>query len=478
MTKKMKILHLEDLLSDSELVDRELKKAGLDFEKQLVENKPDFIRALREYAPDIILSDHSLPSFDSQEALKTVKRLEVDIPFILVTATVSEEYAVSIMKQGASDYVLKDRLQRLPSAILSAIERYRLEQERKTAVDVLRASERKYKLLFERNPMPMWMVNKSTQAIIDVNESATRHYGYPKEEFLTLRAGDLICEQSQAEPGFLSAGDQPQYTSGRWKLRTRSGNCIYVEILSHDIVYEEQPSYLVLANDITENVRAEAALASHRTRQEKLLRQTSIQAQEKERKEIGIELHDNINQILSAAKLYLESAVEETSMDTQNSLLQKGMEHVGLAIREIRQLSHRLVAPPFTRVGLLKAIREQLDNLSMVSPVRIQLEDEGFNEDLANGNIKLVIFRIIQEQLTNIFRHADARNGEIRLATTEERIELVIRDDGRGFDAATATHGIGLRNIANRVELYNGSMELVSAPDKGCTLHVTLPVLP
>ncbi len=472
----MKILHLEDLRSDSELVDRELKKAGLDFEKQLVENKPDFVSALHDYSPDIILSDHSLPSFDSQEALRTVKKLGFEIPFILVTATVSEEYAVSIMKEGASDYILKDRLQRLPSAILSVIERYRLEQERKIAVEVLRSSERKYKLLFELNPMPMWMIKKSTQAIIDVNESATRHYGYSKEEFLDLRAPDLICDRSQAEPGFLSSGDQSRYTSGRWKLKTKSGDCIYVEILSHDIVYEEQPSYLVLANDITENIKAEAALASHRTRQEKLLRQTSIQAQEKERREIGIELHDNINQILSAARLYLESAVEEAAGETQNSLLQKGMEHVGLAIQEIRQLSHRLVAPPFTRIGLVKAIREQLDNLSMVSSIQINLEDEGFNEELADSNIKLVIFRIIQEQLTNIFKHADARNGLIRLTIVSARIELIVQDNGRGFDAATSAHGIGLRNIANRVELYGGSMELVSAPGKGCTLRVALPV--
>lgn len=472
----MKILHLEDLLSDSELVDRELKKSGLEFEKQLVENKPDFVQALHEYSPDIILSDHSLPSFDSQEALKTVRRLGQETPFILVTATVSEEYAVSIMKEGASDYILKDRLQRLPSAILSAIERYKLEQGRKTAMEVLRSSERKYKLLFERNPMPMWMVKKSSQAIIDVNEAATRHYGYLKEEFLNLRADDLICDGTMPDPGFLSAGHQPRYASGRWQLKTKSGNCIYVEILSHDIVYEDQPSYLVLAHDITENVEAEAALASHRIRQEKLLRQTSIQAQEKERKEIGIELHDNINQILSAAKLYLESAGEESSGETKNNLLNKGMEHVGLAIREIRQLSHRLVAPPFARVGLVKAIREQLDNLSMVSSIRMHLEDEDFNENLADNNVKLALFRIIQEQLTNIFKHARAQHGLIRLATVEQRIELIIRDDGEGFEAAPSSHGIGLRNIANRVELYNGSMELVSAPGKGCALHVILPV--
>src|SRR5258705_7573965 len=177
MSKPLKILHLEDLPDDAEMVARALAKAGVACEILHVEDKTGFMTALKEFSPDIILSDHSLPSLDSHDALQIVKDLCIEIPFILVTATVSEEYAVSIIREGASDYILKDRLQRLPNAVLGAIEKYNLENQRRLADETLRASERKYKLLFESNPLPMWMVSKSTLGIIDVNEAAIRHYG-------------------------------------------------------------------------------------------------------------------------------------------------------------------------------------------------------------------------------------------------------------------------------------------------------------
>jgi PAS domain S-box-containing protein len=130
LKQKIKILHLEDILSDAELVERELKKSGVLFEKNVVDNKQDFIKALKEFIPDVILSDHKLPSFDSIEALKIISDSYITVPFILVTATVSEEFAVEIMKKGADDYILKDRLQRLPSAVMNAIEKHRLNKER------------------------------------------------------------------------------------------------------------------------------------------------------------------------------------------------------------------------------------------------------------------------------------------------------------------------------------------------------------
>src|SRR5688500_13925185 len=172
MNLPLKILHLEDMLADAELIDRALKKSALQFEKLVVSNREDFIKALKEYNPDVIISDHSLPSFDSQEALAIVREMNVTVPFILVTATVSEEYAVNVMKEGAWDYILKDRLQHLPSAISSALEKYQLEEDRKKKEEELRISEKKYKLLFESNPMPMWMLDQVTLNILDANEAA------------------------------------------------------------------------------------------------------------------------------------------------------------------------------------------------------------------------------------------------------------------------------------------------------------------
>ncbi|REG82495.1 PAS domain S-box protein [Algoriphagus antarcticus] len=134
MKTNLKILHLEDTPADAELVDRELKKGKIQFEKLVVANKTAFEKALKEFAPDIIISDHTLPSFDSFEAIKIIRRQGIEIPFILVSATVSDEYAVEIMKAGADDYILKDRLHRLPQALLNAMEKFSREKERERMI--------------------------------------------------------------------------------------------------------------------------------------------------------------------------------------------------------------------------------------------------------------------------------------------------------------------------------------------------------
>jgi signal transduction histidine kinase len=127
---KLKILHLEDTAFDVEMVERELKKGNINFDKIVVDNKKAFEKALVSFVPDIVLSDHSLPSFDSLGALDLVKQLAPATPFILVTATVSEEFAVTILQKGASDYILKTNMKRLPSAVMSAIEKSKMAKDK------------------------------------------------------------------------------------------------------------------------------------------------------------------------------------------------------------------------------------------------------------------------------------------------------------------------------------------------------------
>ena len=140
MDHTLRILHLEDLPSDAELIERVLRKSGLVYKKLLVDNREDYVKALSSFSPDIVLSDHALPSFSSPEALAILKNGGYNIPFILITSTISEEFAVDIIKQGAADYILKDRLQRLPSAISNAVEINKLEKEKQQFVTELIAS--------------------------------------------------------------------------------------------------------------------------------------------------------------------------------------------------------------------------------------------------------------------------------------------------------------------------------------------------
>ena len=129
---------LEDLQEDVGLIERTLKKEGMSFVSRRVDRQEEFTESLATFQPDVILSDHALPQFNSLEALKICRKLAVNVPFILVTGTVSEEFAVSCLKQGADDYVLKTNMVRLPSAILNAMKQRHQEARRRKAERTLR----------------------------------------------------------------------------------------------------------------------------------------------------------------------------------------------------------------------------------------------------------------------------------------------------------------------------------------------------
>ena len=134
----LKILMLEDLQDDVGLIERTLRKEGMSFSSKRVDSQEEFSLCLEHYQPDVILSDHALPQFNSLEALKICRKQAVNVPFILVTGTVSEEFAVSCLKQGADDYVLKSNMVRLPSAIQNALKQRYHEAKRRKAERTLR----------------------------------------------------------------------------------------------------------------------------------------------------------------------------------------------------------------------------------------------------------------------------------------------------------------------------------------------------
>ncbi len=171
-------MHLEDEPTDAMLVRYTLEKAGVNFEKLDVDNEEGYTAALTGFKPDIILSDHSLPSFNSTEALAILQKSGLSIPFILITATISEEFAVSIIHMGAADYILKDRLQRLPNAVHNAIEKYRLAAEKQKAFEELNR-------LFNTIDEVFFSRDMVKNRMIQISPACKRLYGYTQEEFLT-----------------------------------------------------------------------------------------------------------------------------------------------------------------------------------------------------------------------------------------------------------------------------------------------------
>jgi PAS domain S-box-containing protein len=229
--------------------------------------------------------------------------------------------------------------------------------------------------------------------------------------------------------------------------------------------------------DVTEKKRLEKKLIKQEIDKQKLVAQAVVDAQEKERAEIGKELHDNVNQILSTAKLFLE--VAKTSTRERAKLISRSAEQIHHAINEIRNISRSLVPPSISDLGLIESIKDLLDDIAVTKTIKVDFTNVGDIEGGINDNQKLMLFRIIQEQVSNVLKHAEAKHLSIKLSVDNVGIELVIADDGKGFDLENnkTKKGVGLSNIASRVELFNGKVNIVTAPGKGCRLIVkVLPI--
>jgi len=197
-----------------------------------------------------------------------------------------------------------------------------------------------------------------------------------------------------------------------------------------------------------------------------------LKAQERERAHLGAELHDNINQILATSMLFLEHA--KSNIDARDELISKSLNVISLAIEEIRKLSRTLIVRDVNVIGLKKAIRELIAGIIAVKKMQISLNMDGFPEKKINEEVKIAIYRIIQEQLTNILKHADASSVIIELKKEGKQIILQIQDNGKGFDITLHRKGVGLTNINSRVSIYDGEVKIDSAPGKGCHLKVVL----
>ncbi|MEO6454504.1 MAG: PAS domain S-box protein [Ginsengibacter sp.] len=191
MNKRLKILHLEDVRSDAELIGRVLKKGNIDCERLVVDTKDNFIKALKDFSPDIILSDHSLPSFNSHEALIIFQEARIKIPFILITAAISEEFAVDVIKRGADDYLLKDRLERLPTAIHNSLEKFRMEREREIFLNELIKKEKYYCALVENGADAIVVLDKEVTPTY-ASASIQRVLGYSEKEAMQLNMHEIL----------------------------------------------------------------------------------------------------------------------------------------------------------------------------------------------------------------------------------------------------------------------------------------------
>ncbi|MGF2413024.1 MAG: PAS domain-containing sensor histidine kinase, partial [Ferruginibacter sp.] len=256
-----------------------------------------------------------------------------------------------------------------------------------------------------------------------------------------------------------------QYADGTYRNILDKGFAIYEN---------NKPVRLIGAiQDITARKKLETQLLNEQVKKQKLINQATIDAQEKERNMISAELHDNVNQLLMSAKLHIGAA---KNSDIQNELLDKASDYILQAVEEIRSLSKKLNTSIVRSVGLEQSIFDICRNMKQFNDITVSINVDKNVIDKLTKEQQLVVFRIIQEQSNNIIKYSRADAVTINLSEKNNQCCLLISDNGIGFDKEKQkANGIGFINIFNRVDAYNGKVEIITYPDNGCTLNITMP---
>lgn len=349
--------------------------------------------------------------------------------------------------------------------------------ERKRAEAVLRDSEERYRYLFNNNPAAIIIWDYQTHRVLEVNNTAEEIYGYTNAEFLQMPFTQL-CGESQLEELdelIRMVDESPEFKSvATWVHLDKQENELYMNISSHKIDYQGRAVILALANNITENVLLEQELEEERHIKQQQITNAIIAAQEQERREMGTELHDNINQILATSRLYLDCALTDDNLRLK--LMQDSRNFIVNAMSEIRKLSKSLLPPSLNRVGLIETLDDLISSLRPVNKIEFKTDWSNFDESRVPDKMRLTIFRIAQEQLNNIIKHSKASTVFISLSLVDGTVDLEIIDNGVGFDVAKKRSGVGLQNINTRASQHKGTMAVFSELGKGCQLIVKFPL--
>jgi len=356
MTPELKLLLLEDDPADAALIQTLLERSGMQFHAEVASDEKEFLAALQNKGYDAVLADNALPQYSSMKALELIRATNPHVAFILVTGTVSEEFAVNIIQQGADDYILKTNLTRLPAAVNNAIEKKRIQQEK---------------------------------------------------------------EQSQQELKQLNQ-----------ELRSVSAHL--------------------------ERVR------------------------EDEQARIAREIHDQVGQQLTGLKMDVswvkgmisKKAEPEAMLKKLNEML----DSLDETVKTVRKVASDLRPSLLDDFGLIDALDWHSNEFGSRSGINIHFKPL-VNEANLDPAITIGLFRIYQEALVNVARHAAAKNVITVLEISDTQVSLSITDDGKGFDSSIHMKTLGLLGMKERAQMIGGTLTINSKPGKGAALFITVPLL-
>lgn len=264
-----------------------------------------------------------------------------------------------------------------------------------------------------------------------------------------------------------------QYWQEEYRFRCADGAYKHIRDKGF-VVYENGLPVKMIGSlqDISGLKELEGKLMDERLQQQKENAEMVMKVQEKERSRISKELHDNVNQLLSTSRLFIDAI--NTKDDSQRQIKEKSVEYLQMAVDEIRKLSKELSSPHLQQNTLEDILHTMVEDINMTGRIKMKMDYDPQAEALSIGK-KTTLFRIIQEQVKNIIRHSEATSAAISLHTGQGQVALSIEDNGKGFEPGQTHRGIGLANIQERSNYYNGKATISSGPGKGCILTVLLP---
>src|SRR5215213_6609836 len=350
--------------------------------------------------------------------------------------------------------------------------------ERKRAETALRESEERYRELFE-NAKDAIYVHDLDGTYLSINRAAEKLSGYSREEIIGHNFKEFVAPEyvRYVRDSFWKKLAQQGETTYEVDVIAKDGRRVPIEVSSRAI-YENGTLIGVqgMARDITERKLAQDAL--------QMFSRQLIQAQEEERRRIARELHDQIGQILTVVKMNLHAVQQVVCQGSEaGSYVKDNIEAVDEALRLVRDLSVELRPPILDDLGLTTALRWYVDRYTkrtgLTVDIVIDLPDE--NERFSR-EFETACFRIAQEALTNVVRHAKATQVLLRLTRSREVLLLTVKDDGAGFDVerlrkrAPRVATLGLISMQERAHAAGGRVEIESAPAGGTEVRFSLPL--
>lgn len=477
--RSLSILLLEDNPLDVAVILKTLAKLPFDTDYTITSSANEYIEKLNQHNYDLILSDYQLPNFDAVKALRARNEKNSSIPFILITGAISDEVAVLVLKEGADDYILKDRMQRLPFAVEKLIRKQQIKSDKESVETSLSELTQRFQLASKASFDVIWDYNIEKDEVYCSSAIEKIIGPYAKENFQLSYLKSFIHpdDLSPIKKSFLAVVKGKE---NRWRkifrVVRKDGSVGWVNINALILRDRQEKAARVtgVLHDVTEVRRLQHQLIEQELQNQKQITEITIEAQEKERMEIGKELHDNVNQLLATAKIMIDTARNIPEM--HDLCLSKSQESIMDAINELRGLAHSMMPPAFEKNDFENILFDLAYKINLTGRVDLKLSlPEKKHLATISNHIKLAFYRIIQEQMSNILKYSRAKNAFIVINTNAAFHELTIEDDGIGFSPEKRYAGIGLKNIESRCSLLGGIMNLVSSPGNGCMIRIELP---